>query len=372
MYINPVERTSVQGRHKQVFTVISENGELIPSKTMRKNKEFGTSDIFSFPFDSKNNKLYTGLDELIPNEFFDLDPVDVISKYALGEEWYAVMEKIVKSKTIKRQTMFEIIDGVRPDFYTAEVNGTVFRKDYKRTDLKGPNYLQDFALVLYDGPNYFESTTSRGRLAMQLAKIHPRIAKSKAEVNSAVHWYYISQENEAETESLKRQDLLNKAIYHLYEVQNKFSDFKRYQLASVLKDKNGNVLVRGTVSPSKVSSELNKYIHNSGSSQSHNINEFIEHIEMLSDKDQIHRFNVKYLIQQALNEGIIGTRDGFFVWYSQAGVENVYKFRSIDQLHNFFIGELKTYNPKDKELTNYYKILVDELLLANVKLEIVK
>lgn len=370
IWVNPVQRESVQGRSKQVYTILGENNELIPTRNMSKNREFGTAYTYVFPYNPETRRLVTGLDELIANDFFQQDADEIIKKYDLPEEWRTLMPKVVTQDKIKRQTLFEILDKTTPDYYTSAVNGSVYTRDFTKENVGPANFLQSFNIVLYDHPNYFDDTTARGRLSIQLCKVHDKIAEGKNIVNSAIHTYYISQENEAAYENASRQDIINKAIYHLYDLTEKSNDFKAYQVSVVLKDYQGIPLVKGSVSPLKVKEKLNAYIHGTGKTQLQNAERFIDVIDMLGSKEGSTRFKVMYVLQQAMNEGIMSARDGFFVWHSKADHPNVYKFNAWEKLVNFMLNEMRTYNPKEENITNYYKDLVAELDHRKVRLEV--
>lgn len=369
IYVNPVIRPSVQGRHKQAYTVRSDNGELIQTTTtMNKTKEFGAHSEFNFPYNPNTNKLHTGLSEMIVNDFKGLEPSEIMSKYNLSTEWQEVLTHLVKQDKIKKQSLFEIMDGVIPEFYTDDVNGTIFTNRTK--DFEKPTFLQSFKIILYDGPNYFEDTTQRGRLAMQLCKVHHKVANKKEDVNPGLHYFYISEENESEMESLRKHEVITEGMYHLYEVQQKFSDFRRYQLAIILKDYQSTPLIKGVAaSPLSVKNALNNYVSTSSKHQISNINKFIFAMNEMKDKNGADRFYVKYLLQQALNVGTISVRDGFYIWHNMSDTENMYKHRDFEKLINFMLTEYRNFNPKDKEVTNFYKELVNELKLKGVKLE---
>jgi len=367
IYVNPVSRPSVQGRHKQVYTILAENSEIVPLRGMNKNKEFGVTEEYTFPFNIDKNRLETGLDMSIRNDFYQMDVDDIIKKYALSSDWATHLERIVKSDKIKKQTLFEILDAVPYNYYTSEVNGSIYKNEYKRLD-EPPNYLQTFSIILYDGPNYFEDTSSRGRLAIQLCKLHSKIAASKSVINSSLHSFYISKEDESLIEGEVRADLINEAIYHLHTLLTKSGEFKTYQVASVLKDYQNIPLVKGTVSPVKVKTRLNEYIHTKDKYQEMNVDKFLEIMKMLNSKEGSERFNVLYLVQQALNTDVLGNRDGYFLWHSKADVPNLYKFSDYEKLINFLINEMRTYNPKDESVTNYYRDLIEELSAKGIKL----
>jgi len=370
LFVNPLARVSVQGRHNQTYTMRADNGELIATQSMKKNKEFDCTDRFSFPYNPDTNRLMTGLDEVIPNPLVGKNPVDTIAKYNLSKEWQAVLEDVLKGEEISKQTYFEIISGVAPGFYTSEVNGTIFqsRPNDKHTE---PNYLQKFELILYDRPNRFvddgTKKTSRERLCMELIKVHPKIANSKNQANSAYHNWFISEENQAEREFNEKADLVNKGTYLLYKLLHEADAYRKYQVGILMKSTDGIPIIKGKVSGEKVKEALNIYVTDQKDrNQITYVNRFIKTMGLLDTREGAVTFQIEYLIQQAVNSNVVKLVDGYYIWHSKADTPNVYKFTDKAKFVNLLEKEYESYNPDDKEVTNWYGDLVEELKNKNI------
>ncbi len=109
LFVSPVPRIATQGRDRQVFTVIDpKTRELKTTKSMNKTRETGTSVTLKFPLDVYSGRYVTGLDELVPNPIYQMDPENVFSTYNLSPKWLEIIDKVVKQSQISRQTYFEI------------------------------------------------------------------------------------------------------------------------------------------------------------------------------------------------------------------------------------------------------------------------
>jgi hypothetical protein len=369
LYINPVPRISAQGRHKQVYTVQSKTGEFIPTTGMNKNKEFGVPSEYSFRLNLTTNKLITGLDKMIENPFKDLEPETVIETYGLSQDWLSHLKTIVKQNQIKLQTKYEILDNVGYNFYTSDVTGTMFSSNWKQSLDKERNYLETFKIILYDAPNRFTDETPRGRIAIQLLKNHPKVAKNKQEVNASTHDWYISEENEAQMEKQKRRDIIEDAIGKWYSLKSNSTPYNIYMLATLLTNHDNTPIVKGKMRDSTVKENISDYLHEQTSYQLENIEKFTKLYDMLQDKDNRERFRIMYLVGQAINNDIITIRDGFYIWHSKINQPNMYKHTTYDALVSSLQREYNIFNSEDKDVTNWYKDLYEELTVKNVWLE---
>lgn len=363
LYVNPVPRISVQGRDKQNYMIIDpRTGDVRSSGQMNKSKEFTTTEEFSFPYNPDTGRLETGLDVSIRSPFKDADPQRLMTQYALPSDWAKLLPEIVVKDKISKQVYYEIIGGVEPDFYTSRVPYTIFNMPHNVADIK-TTYLQEFKMILYGRPNRFEDDggkkTARQRLSMLLCKVHPKIANSKAEANSAYHSWYISEENEAEREVNAKRNLLNKAAYHMYKLQNEFDNYRNFQVAILLKDEADVPIITNRVSPAKVEAALNGYIDDKHH-QAENCESFLEVMELLDTPDGLMKFEVRFLVQQAINTNVIAVRDGYYVWHSKAGEPNVFKHSHYEKLLELLITEMQAYNPEE-DVTNWYGELLKEV-----------
>lgn len=361
IFVNPIARISAQGRHKQMFVVQQTTGEFIPTTGMGKNKEFDVPSEYSFRLNTSTNKLITGLDKMIENPFKGLEPSAILEEYGLSQDWLKHLEQIVKQDQIKLQTRYEILDNVGYNFYTSDVAFNMFSSNWKSNLDKPKNFLESFKIILYDRPNMFSDDTPRGRLSIALIKTHPKIAKTKVEGNTAVHDWYISEENEAQMEKAKKRSIIQDAIKVWGNFADSATPYLIYQLASLLKAHDGSQIVRGKMNDITVRERVSDYIFESTSSQLENIEKFKKVISMLSDKDDKQRFQAMYLIQQAVNTGVVGIRDGFYIWHSKSALDNIYKHTSYDAFVSTIQREYANYNPKDTEIANWYKDLFIEV-----------
>jgi hypothetical protein len=375
LFVNPVSRIATQGRDKQTFNIIDPaTQEIIVVKGMNKTREFGTASEYSFPFNPRTNRIVTGLDYSIPNPIYQLSPDEVMEKYGLSLQWRSILDNVVKQAEIKKQTWYEILDDVAPDYYTSEVAGnmTIFNAGKNMKDAPKPNFLQGFKIILYDRPNRFEddgtARTSRERLAIELIKVHDRIAKNKQEANSSKHHFYISEENEAETEKMKKQEMIDDAIYLKVELQRKLSEYKNYQVASLLPLHNGKPLIMGSMTSDGVKQSLNEYL-SEGSHLMDNIVRFNKVMSLFDSKEGRERFEIMYLVQQAINTNVILVRDGFYIWNSKSGTPNMYKHGNYEKLISLLQTEAKNYNPKDETVTNWYGDLLNEVKSKKARIE---
>ena len=368
MFVNPVKRVSAQGRHKQVYSYINSAGQLIPVKGMDKTKEFGVELQLSFPYDEFNRKLITSLEGLVFNPLKGEDPKAVLSRYNLGPSWNSIIETLVTSDKIKEQHLYEIWAGVDYDTYTSNVKYSLFNKPFGLKDYPEPTFLQTFYVTLYPKPNRFTDETPRGRLAMKLLKLHRKVANSLNEVNTAIHDYYISEENESEKIQNQKDKIIDEAVYNLFKLKREYNRYQIYKVASILTTNYGQPIINGTVSDEVIERELNKYIKDSKEHQFDNIDKFMNLINLSETVEGSEKIHIMYFIQQALNNNVIAIRDGYYVWHSQVSVPNMYKFSDYEKLVNRLLEEYRTYN-EETDVTNYYGILKKELLAKGVWIE---
>lgn len=369
LYVSPVPRIPTQGRDKQTFTTIDpKTGQLKVSKTMNKTKEFGAGYRMGFMLNFATNKFQTGMEESCDNPFYNLDAETVMSDYGLDHNWSSEIEKVVKQKRIKIQTLYEILDKQVPGFYTSDaISGNVFQYSKAHKENIRKTFIETFYIVLYDGPNRFTDETARGRLAIQLLKNHNKIAHSKNEINPSFHSFYISEENEAEMDKMRKQDILDKAIALKYDLYNNMSEYKAYQVGVLCTNVHDKSIVSGVVSRDETRQKINNYLE-PGSNQMSNANQFISVTELLKKKEDRIRFEVLYLIQQAFNTNVLFVNNGFIVWHSKQGTPQ-HKFSDRDKLTNLIHSELLIYNPEDSETSNLYGDLVTELKNKGVRIE---
>jgi len=372
LFVSPVPRIASQGRDRQRFTVINpKTGQLEQGKSLEKNREVGTSVTLKFPLDNYTGRYVTGLDELIPNPIYLADTETVFSQYNLSPKWQELIPKLVKQQMIARQTYFEILDNVDPDYYTTVAkNGTMLAYQPNQLLNRTPTFIESFSVEFFDRPNRFVDDTPRQRMAIQLIKIHNRIAKSKSEANPVEHYFYISEENEAEMEKMRKQDMLDTALYEKIKLQREASEFMNYKVASLLTTYQERPIVKGVTTRDGVKQALNNYL-NDKTHQLSNDDKFNKDMDLLKTSEGKHRFEVLYLGQQALNTKVIETKDGYLVWHSRSSTKDKYKWTDYEKFISFIVSEMLVFDPENEDpaIVNWYNELYQEVKSKNVWIE---
>jgi hypothetical protein len=361
--ISPMPRTSAQGRHKQTYQTVDENGVVTTTVNLNKTREYGTTVTYMFPHNSNTNKLHTGLDKMVVNPFKGLDINDIIETYSPHSTHN--LTRIITQDKITKQTLIEIKHGVASDYYNSNMGYTMINMPSRIDDFdKGKGFLANFKLVLYPNTNRFTDETPRQELAIILldALVEAgRIAKSKAEGNSAVHEFYISEDGQAEMEFANKREKVEEAIYMAYDLKLNSPQFKSYQFAIVLTDARNNSIYKGQNTISRVKSSLSNYLQDRNKDQEKNIDKFVELYNLSKTPEGGEKVEVMYSIQQALNNNIIVNRDNSYIWNSKYDDRSVHDLSpSYNKVISFFLKEYQAYNPKSKA-KNYYSDLLQEL-----------
>jgi hypothetical protein len=378
VWVNPVERTSAQGRHKQYYQTYDKNGMIVNTVSMKKVKEFDTGDTFMFPRDAETNKIYTGLNKTMPNPYKGLDVDTIIAKYNVHPEWHEKLESVVKKEQITKQVYYEIKHAEAPNAYGSNSSYSIFNLPPTakiKYDLdKGRGKLDSFQFVFYPRPNPLETLTPRQEIAIILVEAlvdMDIIAKSKDTANASYHLYYISEDNEEETQYSQKRDFIEGAMFRLYTLKNQYTFFKQYQFGVILANKSNQTLIKGDVTPERVKGALSEYISDRNKHQMEHVTRLNNLFDLQKTPEGADKFHVMYLIQQALNTGVFIQRDGSYVWPSRSGDPDVYSLGNTrDKIINFMLKELNTPEPKGKKVvTNYYHELLNEVKAKNVPFE---
>jgi hypothetical protein len=361
MFITPVAHESVQGRGQYMFIKAdgtTVNAERSFARTVEKR--------YNFPRKPDGHYLKTKLSRMIPNPWYDKDVNtindDLPEHYHVGADWIPKIGDIVKLEQISKQQELEIRFNLVENALTAKCNLD------SRPSNRGPNdkanMLEAFTIILYDGPNRFDNTSLRGCLAMELAKVHSRIAESKLRVNPSKHHFYISAENEEVIEKNRRQEIINDAITDLTLLRRQHTQFMRYKIAVILG------LVKGSVSADTLKEALNDYIGKVNNRQLDNIKKFNELITLVNlGQEGLDQLHIKYLAKQALDMNIIGSSAGTYTWYSKKDYPNVYNLGSnYNKVLKFFSDEELKYD-EDSPEGNWYYELIKELKVKGVQIE---
>lgn len=370
VFVTPVQRISAQGRDKRYYTSYTTGGSA-RVHNLNQTHESNTSVKIKFYYKATENKYVTGLDETVPNEFKG-NPEAIVAASSL---WSEKAQEIAKHDSISLQTLYEIKDNVAPGYYTNLVTNDMTIFNFIHTPVGNPipkcSFIEGFKLILYpNGLNRFTSDTVRGRMAIQLLKNHPQIAKTKQEANPDIHKFYISQEDEALHEKTRKQDLVNEAAYNIVELWKKETSLTRYQIACLLKDQYRTSIIKGDVNDERVKSAINEYIHTGSAHQANNIETFNNYVDLLKTEEGKKRLLIEYMMVKAMDVNTMGIQDGYYTWYSKRGIDNVYKLGTdLNKVIKFFGDEYEKYSPDEKG-TNWFGELQDELVKKNVRLPI--
>ena len=359
--VKPVPRESVQRRHLTPVKVFDPTtGQFVDTghvsgKTKAKNA------VESLPFqpDRAKNKYKTGLEEMVDNDFKGMDVMTLKSQRSLSNSWDDYLDRIVEQDKISRQTLYEVMDGVEPDYYSSRIQydslnpGNLFGGGEKER-----SYIEQFEVIMYDGANVFSSDTSRGRLAIQLLKNRSDVAVDKV-FNPNTHRWYIAEENEEELDRIKVDEIENEAVSALFDVKRNYPEYKLYQFGIQIITKSNVPLIKGEVPSSVVYDQLNRFIKAKTKDKKENIQTFIDLYGKF--KNSPHLFEMDYFIQQGLNSNVLFFDKGQLYWKTKSGEPNVYKWRNQEAFRAFMLEEEEKYNPKEKDLSNYYTDFIQEL-----------
>jgi hypothetical protein len=189
-------------------------------------------------------------------------------------------------------------------------------------------------------------------------------------MNPSLHTWFISEENESLVQGKRRRDVYKKAMHLMYELQNNQPEFELYKIGSILKYYNNEPVIRGAVSKNAVEEKLDAYLNETGDLQNKYLDDFIALAEAVYTSEGKISNLVKYVIQQAINTGVITFRDGNYIWHSKSNQPALYKITSdYDKLIAFFTREFNNFNPTDKETSNWFDELKNELINKDVRFD---
>lgn len=367
--VKPVPRESVQRRHLTPVKVFDPTTQTFVDTGHVSGKTKAKNAVESLPFqpDRAKNKYKTGLEEMVDNDFKGMDIMTLKSQRGLSNSWDDYLDRIVEQDKISRQTLYEVMDGVEPDYYSSRIQydslnpGNLFGGGEKER-----SYIEQFEVIMYDGANVFSSDTSRGRLAIQLLKNRSDVAVDKT-FNPNTHRWYIAEENEEELDRIKVDEIENEAVSALFDVKRNYPEFKLYQFGIQTITKSNVPLIKGEVPPSVVYDQLNRFIKAKTKDKRDNINTFIDLYGKF--KNSPHLFEMDYIVQQGLNANVLFFDKGQLYWKSKSGEPNVYKWRNQEAFRAFMLEEEEKYNPKEKNLSNYFTDYKDELVEKGIRLK---
>lgn len=366
MFINPVEKASVQNRHKQSFV----NGRGVIMAPMNKFKEYNTEAHLRFLPDRKRpGYLKTGMDKLVENKFYGADPQEVLQEFGLSMDWYDHMQYIVEQKQIPLQRELEIRHGRNPDDYTDRIGymSTLVNLDDKNTPLPKKTFLQKVVLSLKPEPTPLTSDDPMDEIYMLIAENEPVVANDYSRLNTSIHDWYISEEEATLGMNDRKRNLIEEATAMLFKLKREMGDFKTYQIAISLTDRAGHSIFRGANSPKHVNSLLSEFISEKNKNCERNCHHFLDAYEDL--QENANWFQIKYLVRQALNQNIIARRDMRYYWMSKYDKADVYDLGTdIEKVYAFFAKEYDLFNGDDN-INNWYIELVKELKQQNIRID---
>jgi hypothetical protein len=363
VYVRHVPRQSAQGRH--AYTFVTSDGNSIPAQKARAS---GVSVPLGFLRDAESGLLITGLDEMLDNPYYEQNLSDLPSDMIPGSEWRDKYEKIMQMSKISRQTLYEIKDNVAEGTYTAVCGNLLMNSPNITIDsMKAvkPSFLEAFKIYMQEGTSTFTNDSSRGRLAIQVLKNHRKVALSKDSVNEDIHEYYIADIEETIKARNKEINRVVTALQSLGELKADYPSFVMYQMAVILE------VAAGEMVDSAVEGELQSYLwetkKTSKGSHEERLEKFTELFKVLKDnRDMLY---IKYLIQQALNTGVLRLPSGTarMFWPSKKAHKNVYDLGSnLKKIETMFLNAYEAYDPElDEE--NWFMELEKELKDKNVK-----
>lgn len=366
--IRPVNTDSAQGRHR-LPVVIGMNPEtgsgINTGKVQEHPKASNTKDRFMFSPDLERMMYRTGLLESIPNPFKGMTLEEIRGKYNLPNSWTDDRLKIAVDKAnnlLSRQVVYEIYDGVDFDFYTSVMHEEARPAIGRPIDLRRKKtFIEGFHIDLHPGSNVFTTDTSRGRMAIQLARHNPYIAIDKDSINPTEHLWYIAQENEEVIESVNNSRLENKAVALLEKILANYPEFVPYQVAVILG------VVQGPTAPQIVEHQLNATIKEKGSDKNERVSKFLEIGQMYFDS--LDQFTVRYYVEQAMHQNIVYSGGGYVYWGAYKDKEERYKWATKETLINFLLEEHGKFNPKKPDENNAFYHMLTLLSERGVRLK---
>ncbi len=344
-------------------------------QTSGKRKPSNVSETLRFVPSQKTSRYVTGLEELIPNHLKDSSVLEIRGRYGLSDKWQPLLEEIVKQDTIMRQRYYEILDGVDPDVYTPIIPLSIRNTEHgivRMRDAQDKTKIERFEITLYEGANVFSSDTSRGRLAIQLVKNHPEVAKTRDAVNRDLHRFYIAEVDEEVIDRIGMDNLENEAVAALLDLHRNNEPAKLYQIAVMLD------LVRGAVSANTVYDQLNRFIKNKVASNDRGskrekIQQFLDVVEMLKKNYKL--FLSTYMAAQAYNVNLLYIESGRLIWKSQRDNPARASWKSKEALAAYLAQEMDNYDPSPKKKgdaipsDNGFAIMREELKNVGINID---
>lgn len=317
--------------------------------TSGKRKPSNVTETLRFAPSRRTGRYLTGLEELIPNHLKSSTVIDIRGKYNLSDKWDKYLEEIVKQDSISRQRYYEILDGAEPEFYTPIVPASIRNSQntvFRTSSAGDQTFIERFELTLYEGSNVFTTETQRGRLAIQLLRNHPEVARTRDVMNRDIHRFYIAEEDEEARDRIEVSRKENDAIEAFNTLVRKHNPVRLYQFGVTLG------VVRGAVSESAVYDQLDRYIKNKVTTNERvekmaKLEKFLDLYEIL-DKN-FNLFISKFMVKQAMNISLIYPDAGRLVWKTQRENPALASWKDEELLAGYLATELDKYEPDENK-----------------------
>lgn len=350
MFIYPVQRESVQGRNNYMF--VKADGSKVPA-----NRTFsrGAHKYYSFPSSADNMSIVTGMNEQMDNPFkMEAHQVHI------GSSWHDRAKELIERDSISVQQYLEVMDNQEPGTYTSTKRITQPFKQ-RAADKWEATFLERFRFSFEDNTNVLVSTNPEHRIAMMMARVSPRIANSRDEINPSMHDFYIGQEYEAIRAKRGKRQVIGKAIGMLEELAEKHDAFWMYQLGVIIGE------VRVDTPPAIVRDRLEDYLWSQRKDQVQRCEKFIRLVgEFFKDQAGKEATYTRYLMAQAVSTRVWALRTGEYYWTSKKGT-NFYRLgRKVEPILRMIHDEFSKFTA-DPDTDNVYADLISELKLKGAR-----
>lgn len=302
VYVRPVPRNSVQGRH-----LLTNNA----GKKLGYTKAKGAATTLTILPNPNTGKLNLPFGQRMENPYFantedEIDPI-------LTNEW--VQNGVWKRNQISKQEYFEIKHGRSPGFYAFDNLGE--RKSFGRGSKSGDEqtYLQRLRRKFIDGRNELNLSIPEDEIWYEYIMHGSSIfARSKAEIIDKPHAkFYISHIDEDQTEKAMKNERLLEAQSKLYSLFTNHPQETWTWIASKLR------LIKGDTPAAQVKNVLTEYVNEEHERDFKRQLEAIEAINMLDTPDGKERLQNIHFLRLLVNKKVVNDRLDRYTWNSQKG-----------------------------------------------------
>lgn len=358
--VKPVPRISAQNRHEYYYR----DGETaIPAG---RTKARNASDRYGFVSAKDGKNLKTGMDKIIVNPYYNKSIDELPENIRPKGEWEMEYASLVNTEKITLQTYLEIVHNQPKGTYSSV---RTMPDMTKMTPLKKEHvssFLEEFGYRLVDGTNIITSGTPDSDLALLVLENHPKIAKSKEEVNPDIHNFYIANVEEELMEQTRQKDRFMELVAAGQDLLDNMNPFAAYQMGIILK------LFKGKPTVTSVRKVIQEYVTTQTRTEKGSFEErfkdFMGIYNLLKgDTEERAKVYVMYLVRQAINESLFHISKGVYFWVSQRDNENWYSLgSSFNVIIDRFVQEYMVYDP-DVIPENFFAYLEEEVSRKNLQ-----